>query len=62
MRASPSAGWSIREHPLGRVHVERLVGDVVVRLEVYSGGGFCASTAVWRVAARVVAMVEAAEA
>lgn len=59
MQASPFATWSLRVYPLGRAHVERLVGGVVVRLEVYSGGGFVTSTAVWRVAGRVVAMAEA---
>lgn len=60
MRAAlPSAVWSVRELELGRVHVERLVGGVRVRLELYSGGGFVRSTAAWRVAGRVVAMVEA---
>ncbi len=58
MRAEPPSTWSITTRPLGRVDVERLVGGVRVRLELLSGGGFCASTAVWRVAGRVVAVLE----
>lgn len=59
---SPSAAWHLRELELGRIHLERRAAGVLVRLELYSGGGFVASTAVWRVAGSVVAIVEAGEA
>ncbi len=60
MRAWPSTTrWTVRDYELGRVHVERLVGGVVVRLEVFTGGGFVPSHGVWRVAGEGVAVVEA---
>jgi hypothetical protein len=57
----PSTDWSVRTLELGRTLVERVVGGVVVRVEVYDGGGFVAS-AIVRVAGRVVAIREAGEA
>ena len=55
----PSTAWSLRARELGRVHLERVVGGVVMRVEVYDGGGFVPSNAVLRVAGRVVAIREA---
>lgn len=40
MRAELPSTWSVRTVEIGRIHVERLVGGVRVRLQVYSGGGF----------------------
>lgn len=60
MHAAPvSITWNVRELELGLVHVERAIGGVRVRLEVYSGGGFIASTGVTRVAGRIVRFEEA---
>jgi hypothetical protein len=55
----PSASWSVRMLELGRTLVERVVGGVVVRVEIYDGGGYAPSNAIVRVAGRVVAIREA---
>ena len=57
----PSTAWTVRTLELGRTLVERVVGGVVVRVEVYDGGGFVPSNAIVRVAGRVVAIWEAGE-
>lgn len=50
------SAWSLRTLDLGRVHIETTVLDVVVRFEVFTGGGYAASNVVVRVAGRVVAI------
>ncbi len=51
--------WTIRPLELGRTAVTlRAELGALVRLEVYDGGGFCSSNAVWRIEGRVVRIEE----
>jgi len=55
-----STRWTVRRLELGR-HVVELAAPRLppVRLEVYDGGGFVPSHAVWRIEGRVAAVLVA---
>lgn len=59
-----SALWTVRRLDLGRTAIDAAHrwDRPRIRLEVYDGGGFTPSHAVWRVDGRAVAVAEAGRA